>query len=89
MPSSIYYDCTALLTPVQEMGDIKYLLSPQDLMAVEQVPELIAAGVSCFKIEGEQCIVYCACSEASRSQWLLWGECRCLNSWPRAFPASR
>jgi putative protease len=36
----------------QDMGDIKYLLSPQDLMAVELVPALIAAGVTCFKIEG-------------------------------------
>ena len=35
-----------------DLGDAKYLLSPQDLMAVEQVPELIAAGVACFKIEG-------------------------------------
>ena len=41
-----------LLGP-QELGDVKYLLSPQDLMAVELVPELIQAGVSCFKIEGE------------------------------------
>ena len=37
---------------LQEMGDVKYLLSPQDLMAVELVPELIDAGVGCFKIEG-------------------------------------
>jgi collagenase-like PrtC family protease len=37
---------------LREMGDVKYLLSPQDLMAVEQVPALIEAGVSCFKIEG-------------------------------------
>jgi collagenase-like PrtC family protease len=36
----------------QDLGDIKYLLSPQDLMAVELVPDLIAAGVTCFKIEG-------------------------------------
>jgi collagenase-like PrtC family protease len=36
----------------QDLGDIKYLLSPQDLMAVEVVPDLIAAGVTCFKIEG-------------------------------------
>ena len=34
------------------MGDVKYLLSPQDLMAVEMVPQLIEAGVGCFKIEG-------------------------------------
>ena len=37
---------------VKEMGDERYLLSPQDLMAVELVPQLMAAGVSCFKIEG-------------------------------------
>ena len=36
----------------QPLGDVKYLLSPQDLMAVELVPELMAAGVTCFKIEG-------------------------------------
>ena len=37
---------------LREMGDVKYLLSPQDLMAVEMVPSLIDAGVGCFKIEG-------------------------------------
>jgi len=37
---------------VRDLGDVKYLLSPQDLMAVELVPELIDAGVGCFKIEG-------------------------------------
>jgi collagenase-like PrtC family protease len=37
---------------LREMGDVKYLLSPQDLMAVEMVPSLIEAGVGCFKIEG-------------------------------------
>jgi hypothetical protein len=31
---------------------MKYLLSPQDLMALELVPQLMAAGVSCLKIEG-------------------------------------
>jgi U32 family peptidase len=34
------------------LGDVKYLLSPQDLAAYALVPELIDAGVSCFKIEG-------------------------------------
>lgn len=29
---------------LRELGDIKYLLSPQDLMAVDLVPELIKAG---------------------------------------------
>jgi putative protease len=37
---------------LKEMGDMQYLLSPQDLMAVEMVPSLIEAGVACFKIEG-------------------------------------
>jgi putative protease len=35
-----------------ELGDIKYLLSPQDLAAYALVPDLINAGVSSFKIEG-------------------------------------
>ncbi len=35
-----------------DLGDQKYLLSPQDLAAFELVPELIAAGVCSFKIEG-------------------------------------
>ena len=35
-----------------DLDQVKYLLSPQDLAAFELVPELIDAGVSCFKIEG-------------------------------------
>jgi putative protease len=35
-----------------DLGRVKYLLSPQDLAAYALVPELIDAGVSCFKIEG-------------------------------------
>jgi putative protease len=35
-----------------DLGDVKYLLSPQDLAAYALVPDLIDAGVSCFKIEG-------------------------------------
>ena len=35
-----------------ELGDMKYLLSPQDLAAYEHVPDLIEAGVSSLKIEG-------------------------------------
>ncbi len=31
---------------------LKYLLSPRDLAAWDLLPELLAAGVSCFKIEG-------------------------------------
>ncbi len=35
-----------------DLGDQKYLLSPQDLAAYALVPELMNAGVSCLKIEG-------------------------------------
>jgi len=35
-----------------DLGDVKYLLSPQDLAAYALVPELIEAGVTSFKIEG-------------------------------------
>ena len=35
-----------------DLGDQKYLLSPQDLAAFDLVSELFAAGVSSFKIEG-------------------------------------
>jgi len=34
------------------LHDVSYLLSPQDLMAVDHVPRLIEAGVRSFKIEG-------------------------------------
>ncbi|MCA9195116.1 MAG: U32 family peptidase [Planctomycetales bacterium] len=37
---------------LRELGDEKYLLSPQDLAAYELVPQLLAAGVSSLKIEG-------------------------------------
>lgn len=35
-----------------DLGDVKYLLSPQDLAAYALLPELIDAGVCSFKIEG-------------------------------------
>ncbi|MCP4191251.1 MAG: U32 family peptidase [Planctomycetaceae bacterium] len=35
-----------------DLGEVRYLLSPQDLAAFELVPDLIEAGVSSFKIEG-------------------------------------
>ncbi len=34
------------------LGDVQYLLSPQDLAAYELIPELISAGVKSLKIEG-------------------------------------
>ena len=36
----------------RDMGDRRYLLSPQDLAAVDQIPELLECGVVSFKIEG-------------------------------------
>jgi putative protease len=35
-----------------ELGDRRYLLSPQDLAGLEILPDLVKAGVSCLKIEG-------------------------------------
>ncbi len=35
-----------------DLGEVQYLLSPQDLAAYALVPQLIDAGVVCFKIEG-------------------------------------
>lgn len=35
-----------------ELGDQRYLVSPQDLCGIDEVPELIKAGIDCFKIEG-------------------------------------
>ena len=37
---------------VRDLGDKRYLLSPQDLAAVNEIPALIEAGVVSFKIEG-------------------------------------
>src|SRR5262249_58635040 len=36
----------------RDTDQVKYLLSPKDLAAWDLLPELLAAGVSCFKIEG-------------------------------------
>ena len=37
---------------VKDLGDRRYLLSPRDLAAVREIPELIRLGVRAFKIEG-------------------------------------
>jgi len=37
---------------LKELGDRRYLLSPQDLAAVREIPDLIRLGVTGFKIEG-------------------------------------
>jgi putative protease len=36
----------------RDLGDRRYLLSPQDLAAVREIPDLIRLGVRSFKIEG-------------------------------------
>ncbi|MGE3611842.1 MAG: U32 family peptidase, partial [Bacteriovoracaceae bacterium] len=36
----------------KDLGDKKYLVSPKDLMGIEDVPELKAIGVDSFKVEG-------------------------------------
>jgi putative protease len=37
---------------LRELGEVRYLLSPQDLAAVDLIPDLVKAGVKSFKIEG-------------------------------------
>ena len=37
---------------LEPLGDARYLLSPGDLYALEQTPEIVAAGVGALKIEG-------------------------------------
>lgn len=36
----------------RDLGDKKYLVSPQDLCGIEEVPALIEAGIDSFKVEG-------------------------------------
>ena len=36
----------------RDLGPYRYLLSPGDLYALEQIPELVDIGVACLKIEG-------------------------------------
>ncbi len=36
----------------RDLGAVRYLLSPQDLAAVDMIPDLVRAGVKSFKIEG-------------------------------------
>jgi len=37
---------------VQPLGDARYLLSPGDLFALEQIPEILGIGIASLKIEG-------------------------------------
>ncbi len=36
----------------RDLGEYRYLLSPGDLCALEQIPELVEIGIACVKIEG-------------------------------------
>lgn len=36
----------------RDLGEYRYLLSPGDLHAIDQIPELVDIGISCVKIEG-------------------------------------
>ncbi|MET0262975.1 MAG: U32 family peptidase [Rariglobus sp.] len=47
MPYDLYSDGEKV-----DLGDRKYLLSPQDLAGLDVLPELVRAGVSSLKIEG-------------------------------------
>ncbi|HEY5752696.1 MAG TPA: U32 family peptidase [Chthoniobacterales bacterium] len=47
MPYELIVDGTP-----RDLGDKRYLLSPQDLAAVNEIPELLRLGVVSFKIEG-------------------------------------
>jgi U32 family peptidase len=47
MPYELIVDGTK-----RDLGEFRYLLSPHDLYALEQVPELMRIGVDCLKIEG-------------------------------------
>ena len=37
---------------LRELGEFRYLLSPGDLYAIEQIPDLVDIGIACVKIEG-------------------------------------
>ncbi|MGA7936871.1 MAG: U32 family peptidase, partial [Kovacikia sp.] len=47
MPYELIADGTLV-----DLGDRKYLLSPQDLAGLEILPDLVKTGVTCLKIEG-------------------------------------
>jgi putative protease len=54
----------------RDLGDVRYLLSPQDLAGAPVVPELAAAGVASLKIEGRQKgPAYVASAVAGYKRW--------------------
>ncbi len=56
---------------VRDLGDVKYLLSPQDLAGLDSVPALAAIGVASLKIEGRQKAPdYVATAVAGYRRWV-------------------
>jgi putative protease len=56
---------------VRELGDVKYLLSPQDLAGLDAVAELADIGVASLKIEGRQKAPdYVATAVAGYRRWV-------------------
>ncbi|MCE9576416.1 MAG: U32 family peptidase [Deltaproteobacteria bacterium] len=56
---------------VRDLGDVKYLLSPQDLAGIDSVPALAAIGVASLKIEGRQKAPdYVATAVAGYRRWV-------------------
>jgi U32 family peptidase len=55
---------------LRELGDIQYLLSPQDLMAVEHLPQLIQARTNFFKSESSISISALMCMQCFESLFL-------------------
>ena len=58
----------------KDLGDVKYLLSPKDLVGVRAVPELVDIGVHGLKIEGRQKgPQYVATATAGYRRWVDGG----------------
>ena len=75
---------------LHDQGDFNYLLSPQDLMALPLIPQLLEAGVGCFKIEGRLkgpeyvLSTVSAYREALDQAWQAHQQGHPLHDWPVA-----
>jgi U32 family peptidase len=70
----------------RDLGEFRYLLSPQDLYALEQIPELMEIGVDCLKIEGRyKDAEYVAATTAAYRQVIdaTWAEAGRTRRTPR------
>ncbi|MCB9882506.1 MAG: U32 family peptidase [Planctomycetes bacterium] len=55
----------------RELGEVRYLLSPRDLVGADALPDLLAAGVEGLKIEGRQKgAAYVATAVSGYRRWL-------------------